>query len=436
MLRDLLDDLKNQDTPFTLKICHDGPIRAGYNRTEVTEIIPHHGKRRFFQFFNKIVKSLPDADLYLFLPDDILIDAGGIDKLVAEWNAINDPNKALYNCLIDKGRTGLPNWTRRYAEPYNLNSLRTYWWDLCGFITPGFISILKRKPVSIHSNRWRQNPRLGSGVGEYISRLAIEEKTIYQTRNGYIKHIGEKSEMNKISRKNEPLESWDSEPIIAGMATIRGRENQAMMAMASIANQVDRLYVVFNKCEPNEYAKKHPKIFPIIGDNQIGDGEKFRGLDICKKEIGSFYFLSVDDDIIYPDGYAWRMVHKIEEFKRYCVCTVHGKTIPRDTPKFYGGHTAMHHTKSELLTDKIVNCVGSGTAAFHTDTLEFGTDYIKAPNMADIWLSKACHDQDRNIVAIQRPEGWLKVQHVSNTIYDKHHRNGKLQTKYWNEIFK
>jgi hypothetical protein len=40
----------------------------------------------------------------------------------------------------------------------------------------------------------------------------------------------------------------------------------------------------------------------------------------------------------------------------------------------------------DMIRAKQVNILGTGTIAFHTDTIKLSIDDFKLPNMADIWL--------------------------------------------------
>jgi hypothetical protein len=394
----------------------------------------NHGKKLYWKKWNQIISHLPEADLYLFLPDDLILIDGFFNTVLAEWEKTPKGTTAL-NLLNDKGRTGRPNWVKNYATIEH-GLLNTGWWDLCGIISNRGIQALKNDPIYVHPRRWRTQPHLGSGVGMAISDKLRRIGPMFQTRMKLMEHIGHNSMMNQQRRKSNPLDTWELEPIIVGMATIPGRERQCEKAIKSLLPYVDQIHLTVNGKSKHKYKIDSEKVSIFHADNSRGDAEKFSFSIVdwlSGKEI-DFYYFTVDDDIIYPPGYVWTLIHAIEKYNRSAVVGVHAKTLPAKVESFYGGHTVQHHTKSALRRDQVVNCLGTGCMAFHSSTIDFGVKDCETANMADIWMAIACQRQNVPQISIARPANWLKVQELpkGSTIYEQHHKRGEVQTQIWN----
>ena len=96
-----------------------------------------------------------------------------------------------------------------------------------------------------------------------------------------------------------------SEKKIVNVASF-GRIDSLVKTVESIINQCDELNIIFNSeiTEiPSIFFEK--KINLIFSDNSYGDAMKFYFLE---KSDG--YFITIDDDIIYPPNYVRRNVRK------------------------------------------------------------------------------------------------------------------------------
>src|SRR5690606_25986430 len=111
-------------------------------------------------------------------------------------------------------------------------------------------------------------------------------------------------------------------PVYAGMATIPSRVEALDVAVASIYDQVDRLFVYLNNYDEIPLFLKRDKI-SVFTSQQFGDIKdtgKFFGLTRVQRGI----YLSLDDDIQYPPDYAQVMKNHVVRFKNKCVVGVHG----------------------------------------------------------------------------------------------------------------
>jgi hypothetical protein len=400
----------------------------------------HHGKTQYYKIWNRIFADLqPGFDAYLFLPDDVeLTDDFDIEK-AAEMLYIRLGTQLRGDAvsLMPDNRSLAPQWNCGLPMPAG-NAVEIGSWDCCGLLTWEMIAMLKRRPLEIPQSRWRNNPQLGSGVGMEISTRIQFSSTV---RVPMVKHLGIDSKMNPKDRTDNPLKTIDIPPIIVGMATIPGRERQCVMAINSLLPYVDEVHLCINGFGKTEGLNLATAIGPYrkvkikATDNSLGDGFKFSYLKKAAKR--GAYFLSCDDDLIYPPDYVSKMLQRIEHYGRKDVLCVHGKTLPQNVPSFYRGHRVMHHTTSAVKKDQVVNCAGTGCTAFHTSAIDFGIDDIEQPNMADIWFAKAAARQGVRLISINRPANWLKIQELEpgTTIYEQENKADQRQTEAWNGIW-
>lgn len=218
--------------------------------------------------------------------------------------------------------------------------------------------------------------------------------------------------------------------IRAQIATLPNRYNSLMQTVKSLINQVDSIFIAFNgPVDLSEYLFDE-KIECGFFDNSKGDAMKFYEVE---KFTG--YFFPCDDDLIYPPDYVQRMINKINIHR--CLVTHHGKIFAnRPIRSYHHGATIRLRCLGEVSEGCYVDVCGSGVSAFHTDDLKLKLSDFKKPNMADIWLSKICHEQNVKMLCLPHPAGYFGYNHFTDNIYDNSHRNETFQTQLVNTFLK
>lgn len=233
--------------------------------------------------------------------------------------------------------------------------------------------------------------------------------------------------------------------ITGGVATIPSRASTFPRMVQSILHQVN----ILNVC-----ANGRPEDFPqawhdALSDTHIrirfqggpgpGDAGKFLLVNLAPR--GSFY-LSLDDDLIYPRGYVQRMILGVGQTAGALV-TLHGRIYGPRAGKpilpirsYYHGQARAVMCKRALKKSVDVDVPGSGVACFRTDKLRITMDDFPRPNMADIWLARACINQGLRRVALSHKEGWIRSlpRDKQVNIYRDHHREERYQTLLINQI--
>ena len=169
---------------------------------------------------------------------------------------------------------------------------------------------------------------------------------------------------------------------MVSIATIPGRESSLRQVVGSLLPQVGRINVYLNGYpEVPEYLD-HPKV--VVARSQehgdAGDAGKFFWLG-CEAE----YYLTCDDDILYPPDYAVRTIAAIERYGRKAVIGWHGSILGDPFRDYYDTRTILSFYRA-CKRDVAVHILGTGAVGFHASTLALAFSDFPVPNMADVWL--------------------------------------------------
>jgi len=204
------------------------------------------------------------------------------------------------------------------------------------------------------------------------------------------------------------------DPVHICLATIPSREESLKMVVEQALTQMeeyDRLHVCLNGYERvPEFLSADPRIDVVRSDNigDKGDAGKFYWLGRVRG-----YYLSIDDDISYPNTYVMDLVHKIEFLNREVVVGYHGVDYPVIKPLEKLNERLCYPVFSRVEHDRWVHCLGTGCCGFHTDLLPRATwDIFEIPNMADVWFAKYCLEQNVPMKVLAHDKGYL--QHFSD----------------------
>jgi hypothetical protein len=216
--------------------------------------------------------------------------------------------------------------------------------------------------------------------------------------------------------------------VTASMASMPSREPLLRQTVASMLPQVDALNVYLNGYESTPSWIIHDKV-QVIHSRDFGDlrdNGKFFFLDAL---LHGYHF-TIDDDIVYPPDYVQKCVLKIEQYRRQAIVGVHGVILANPFVRFMQGRTVSHF-KRGTSRDAFVNLLGTGTTAYHTDTLGLSFADFPQPGMADVWLAIAAKRQRVPMVAIARPDQWLKplAEADDDSLYSAAQRDDQVQTQ-------
>ncbi|MFC5571464.1 FkbM family methyltransferase [Lysobacter yangpyeongensis] len=201
------------------------------------------------------------------------------------------------------------------------------------------------------------------------------------------------------------------ERVRAGVATMPGRESGLAVVLDSICPQVDEVFVYLNGFkEPPSCVLAHDNVRAFIGPD-IGDRGKFRFIDGY-----SGYFISIDDDIAYPEFYVQTLIDGIERYGRKAAVGWHGSILLDGFKDYYDPKSRRVLTfGSERGADTQVHILGTGCTAFHTDTIKVSySDFLK-PNMADIFFALEGQRQKVPFMVLAHRKGWAAPIEFKNS---------------------
>lgn len=205
-----------------------------------------------------------------------------------------------------------------------------------------------------------------------------------------------------------------------------GRFAALKRSVKSIINQVDQVYIYWNLTQwgliPKWFKDNH-KIINLVGEN-LTDNGKFYPLKFRQDCI----YLSCDDDLLYPKGYADFMA---EQAKAYTVVSLHGRRIQLDqdwqTSYYYGGHLVYSYLNDVDRIQK-VDIIGTGVAAFNTKKFR-PESIVHDPRhkMSDLLFSLEAAKQDRAMYVLPHKGAWVKPIRMESSIYSETYRGDQTE---------
>ncbi|QIE55638.1 hypothetical protein G5B40_09345 [Pikeienuella piscinae] len=213
-----------------------------------------------------------------------------------------------------------------------------------------------------------------------------------------------------------------SNAIIGSMATFLARYPLIAPVIASIAPQLDHLFI---------YANETTDGFPNISrlsNVTVLDGREHRGDLSANGKIYPLKFvrdsivLTLDDDFIFPPDYVQTYCDLIAKCGGMCAVTTHGGVFPSNSD-WYFERTHTFDAIRSVREMHLCSLAGSGTFGFDQRTLRFDPDSFFAGVMVDLRLSMLAREQGLPIWVLPRPEGWLR--HIrSEGLWEKFRASG------------
>ncbi|NEP91298.1 MAG: glycosyltransferase [Okeania sp. SIO2C2] len=230
----------------------------------------------------------------------------------------------------------------------------------------------------------------------------------------YIKLIN-----NAIKTGRPPVK----EKIIAGMATIPSRLNTLPQVLERLKPQFDRIYVYLNGHEEVPECVQQDNISYAWSKNHgdLAAAGKFFFLPEAKNG----YYFSLDDDFLYPDDYSYKMVTTLKKYNDRVPVCVHG-SIFGEPLEWYFERIAVFGSRTGLEQDRFVTLAGTGTLAFHCNSINLNFSDFSPTPMCDLQVSIKARKNDLPIVALAREKNWLQL------IEEDASKNAGLD--YWNRM--
>ena len=216
--------------------------------------------------------------------------------------------------------------------------------------------------------------------------------------------------------------------IVVGISSIPCREQLLQKTLKSICPQVDKVFAVLNNYKklPN-WITSMLNVMAVVSDNSLGDAGKFLFTSQCV----DCYFLSIDDDFLFPRNYVSRMVAAVNKYDG--IVSYHGRVYPRPFVD-YRHWAANYRYSANVFTDVPVDLLGTGCAAFHTKRLKVDISDFKYKNMADVFISVLAHEQGIPMWVLAHRRDYLKYLFPEGDTIWKTERDTSRQTALLKQV--
>lgn len=215
-------------------------------------------------------------------------------------------------------------------------------------------------------------------------------------------------------------------PVYVGMASMPSRVKKLEKVISNILPQVNHVYIYLNNYDSVPEFLTDDKI-TIFSSSQFGDlkdNGKFFGLQYLEEDC---YFISIDDDINYPENYVSELVKKIDLYDKKCVVGLHGAIYGKLANSFFDRKTI--HFSKELSFDTPVSVLGTGTVGFFKRKIPISLDDFETTGKADLYLGSFLKKRKIPAICISRERNWLsELEDDENTgpnIYQQTKRNSQ-----------
>jgi FkbM family methyltransferase len=197
-------------------------------------------------------------------------------------------------------------------------------------------------------------------------------------------------------------ERFVDEAVTACVASFPPRREQLRVAVNSLIDQVDLVYVYLNGYDEVPDFLNHPRVVVGIGGQDLRDNGKFKFIP----EVPAGYCFTIDDDIAYPKDYVQGLIRKVEMYDRRVAVGIHGTVFAKPFVSYFEGRRVFHFRQS-LDRDQLVDQLGTGTLAFHTDLWRPSSDAFRSTGMVDAWIALEAKKSGIPLIAVARRKSWL-----------------------------
>lgn len=212
MLKTLLQDVFNNCKNKKVKVvvfddASDFYLDVDKHDVQLIRYHKNNGKTNFWKVIEdtfKYVKNI-NARYYFYLQDDVRLVDNFFERSTEIYEKIDDHKKISLGTLMVESQRNTPKWTNFVPENHG-DYYKTQWCELFFVAERKFFEALEYKMNPISTDRWKNRPNLGSGVGEQIShRLLGLGYNMYHVVNSLAEHGDHESAMNTSDRKTVKL---------------------------------------------------------------------------------------------------------------------------------------------------------------------------------------------------------------------------------------
>lgn len=206
----------------------------------------------------------------------------------------------------------------------------------------------------------------------------------------------------------EPVEV--DRPVRVGIAAIPSRTASLRETLSSLYDQVDEIYVYLNGFKEVPFDDFGDKVKLVLNDN-VGDYAKFSALD----ETFSGYYLTCDDDIVYPAYYVRSIVYTLQRYEGRVFAGWHGAILKEPFTDYYTKSSRRVLPFYSLQSSHaFVHILGTGALGFDAAKIKPPYGIFEEPNMADVFLASYAQDEKIPMVLVPHDRGEARdVNHLN-----------------------
>lgn len=432
-LSELIEGLNYPYDKIVIVDDHSEPALETPNGVEVIRTEQNNGKELFYRNINIIfdyIKRKNEIKYFMIIPDDFLPFKDWME-VYNQFKHIEQYDDKAVALTVTNRRwrkhcfTGFPKKTVNIG---NKKFLQTQYVDGDFIANRRFLEAIdfQVKPTKIHKEN------LSSGVWRQVSKKLSTSGRMYSVSdNNYF-------EMNTGARKDSKMHKWIRKPrkVVASCATMPSRVEHLEKAINSLIDQVDEIRCYLNNFDTVPTFLDNPKIKVYRSQDEVGDLTDRGKFYKCEEIEG--YFLTFDDDIIYPSDYVEKMIQAIDEYGG--VCTYHGRKLQpfKHFNSYYqGAAKEVVHCKHSQGKDIKLDIPGTGVQGFHTDDIQFSINDFWIDCMADIFVGIKCRNEGIPITGLSHKEGYFTIQKIDikQTIFGQHKYADDKQVELLNKYF-
>lgn len=213
------------------------------------------------------------------------------------------------------------------------------------------------------------------------------------------------------------MERNTEEKITVLIASVKEREQQLRIVLNRLVDQYDLLeiHLVLNYYdEVPSWLDDKPKIVCHLNPQNKNAHDA-----IWSYVPDDGYVFCVDDDLLYPSDFFYKLIAAIERHERRAVVTAHGSNLQLPAGDYMDSRVTYGF--SDRRERDIFNDIcGVGCCAFHASTLQPTLQDFQISFCRDIYFSLLCAKNNVSIVNAQRPSNWINpLVTPGSTVYEE-----------------
>lgn len=199
----------------------------------------------------------------------------------------------------------------------------------------------------------------------------------------------------------------------------------------------DLVSIYFNDYDAPKWTENDSRIRVVDNEGDIGAAAMFYFLEGYEG-----VYMPIGDDLIYDKRYITYLSMMAEKYRSRAVVGLHAFTYLKHPVRSYfksmwnPKEAISYHYQYPLAQNTLVHMLGTGTMAFHTDTLTFCLADIPERNMVDPLVMAICQQKEIPQIALRRRRNYVQEipEAQTNCIWQAAERDDTKQTEIVNSL--